>query len=265
VTSAPQGAFTSLLRRVPAPVIIAIVCAWLLVILAQVTGQADNLHHGALIEGRLPLVVALALFLLAWQVMIAAMMLPSSLPFFRLFAVVSATAPHPRAAFAAFLAGYALVWTGFGALAFLADIGVHRAIEASGWLAAHSWLIAGGVLAVAGLFQFTPLKDRCLSKCRHPGAYLLPRYRRGTRSAFALGGGHGLFCLGCCWALMLVMFAVGVANLLWMAALTVLMTYEKTGHAGRRVVPLSGLVLLAGAALVLALSPWLPTAVASSG
>ena len=71
-----------------------------------------------------------------------------------------------------------------------------------------------------------------------------------------------MFCLGCCWALMLVMFAVGVANLLWMAALTVLMIYEKTGHAGRRVVPLAGLVLLGGAALIFALSPWLPAAVA---
>jgi predicted metal-binding membrane protein len=246
---------------VPALVIVAIACAWLLVVVAQVTGQAKNLHHGALIEGGLPLVVALGLFLLAWQVMIAAMMLPSSLPLFRLFATVSAGAPHPRATFAAFLAGYVTVWTGFGALAFLGDIAVHHAVDASPWLSAHSWLIGAGVLALAGLFQFTPLKDRCLSKCRHPSAYLLPRYRRGIRSAFALGGGHGLFCLGCCWALMLVMFATGVANLIWMGALTALMVYEKTGSAGRRVVPLAGVVLLCGAALVLALSPWLPEVV----
>jgi predicted metal-binding membrane protein len=261
VTSAPQGALTTRRRRVPAVVIVAIACAWLLVVLAQVTGQAENLHHGALIEGGLSLVVALGLFLLAWQVMIAAMMLPSSLPLFRLFATVSAGAPYPRATFAAFLAGYAMVWTGFGALAFLADIAIHHSVDASPWLSAHSWLIGAGVLALAGLFQFTPLKDRCLSKCRHPGAYLLPRYRRGIGSAFALGGGHGLFCLGCCWALMLVMFATGVANLIWMGALTALMVYEKTGSAGRRVVPLAGVVLLCGAALVLALSPWLPEAV----
>ena len=263
MTSAPRGAITPR-RRVSTIVIVAIVCAWVLVVLAQVTGQAENLHHGALIESHLPVVVALALFLLAWQVMIAAMMLPSSLPFFRLFATVSAGVPHPCAAFAAFLAGYAMVWTGFGALAFLADIAVHRTVHASPWLSARSWLIAGGVLALAGLFQFTPLKDRCLSKCRHPGAFLLPRYRRGIRSAFALGGGHGLFCLGCCWALMLVMFAVGVASLPWMAALTALMIYEKTGSAGRRAVPVAGLILLAGAALVLAHPPWLPTAALGS-
>jgi predicted metal-binding membrane protein len=260
VTSAPPGALTRPRRRVPAVVIVVIACAWLLVFLAQATGQAENLHHGALIEGDLSLVVALGLFLLAWQVMIAAMMMPSSLPFFRLFATVSAAAPHPRTAFAAFMAGYLLVWTGFGALAFVADIAIHHTVDANPWLSEHSWLIGAGVLALAGLFQFTPLKDRCLSKCRHPGAYLLARYRRGVRSAFVLGGGHGLFCLGCCWALMLVMFATGVASLIWMAALTALMVYEKTASAGRRVVPLAGVVLLAGAALVLALSPWLPSA-----
>ncbi|MBE1549704.1 putative metal-binding membrane protein [Mycobacterium sp. OAS707] len=264
MTSAPQGALTTPRRRVPAVVIVVIACAWALVILAQVTGRAGHLHHGALIEGDQSLVIALGFFLLAWQVMIAAMMLPSSLPFFRLFAAVSAAAPHPRATVAAFLAGYLLVWTGFGAFAFVADIVLHHTVDASPWLSEHSWLIAAGVLALAGLFQFTPLKDRCLSKCRHPGAYLLPRYRRGVRSAFTLGGGHGLFCLGCCWALMLVMFATGVANLIWMAALTVLMVYEKTARAGQRVVPLAGVVLLGGAVLVLALSPWLPSGVMST-
>jgi predicted metal-binding membrane protein len=130
------------------------------------------------------------------------------------------------------------------------------------WLMAHSWLIAGGVLAMAGVFQFMPLKDRCLRQCRNPGAYLLARYRRGIRSAFALGRGHGWFCVGCCWALMLVMFAAGVASLLWMAALTALMVYEKTGPGGQRVVPVAGLVLIAYAALVLAHPAWLPAAVA---
>jgi predicted metal-binding membrane protein len=163
---------------------------------------------------------------------------------------------------AALLGGYALVWTGFGALAFLADIAVHHAVDASPWLKAHPWLIAGGVLAIAGVFQFTPLKDRCLRQCRHPGAYLLVRYRRGTRSAFALGRSHGRFCVGGCWALMLVMFAAGIANLLWMAALTALMVYEKTGPGGRRVVPVAGLSLIAYAALVLAHPAWLPAAVA---
>jgi predicted metal-binding membrane protein len=244
-------------------VIAAIAAAWLLAILAQVTGRSPALHEHAQMENRLPIVVSLAVFLLTWQVMIAAMMLPSSLPLIALFAAVSADGPRPRTAMAALLGGYALVWTGFGALAFLGDTAVHRTVMGSPWLMGHSWLIAGGVLAVAGVFQFTPLKDRCLRQCRHPGAYLLARYRRGNRSAFALGRGHGWFCMGCCWALMLVMFVAGVASLLWMAALTALMVYEKTGPGGRRLVPVAGLFLLAAAALVLVHPAWLPAAVAS--
>jgi len=263
VTGAPAGAFAAPRRRVPVFVIAAIAAAWLLAILAQVTGRSPALHQHAQMESRLPIVVSLAVFLLTWQVMIAAMMLPSSLPLIALFAAVCADGPRPRTAMAALLGGYALVWTGFGALAFLGDTAVHRTVMGSPWLMGHSWLIAGGVLAVAGAFQFTPLKDRCLRQCRHPGAYLLARYRRGNRSAFALGRGHGWFCLGCCWALMLVMFVAGVASLLWMAALTALMVYEKTGPGGRRLVPVAGLFLLAAAALVLAHPAWLPAAVAS--
>jgi predicted metal-binding membrane protein len=262
VTGAPAGAFTTPRRRVPVLIIAAIAAAWLLAIIAQVTGHSQAVHQHAQMEGRLPIGVVLAVFLLAWQVMIAAMMLPSSLPLIALFAAVSADGPRPRTAMAALLGGYALVWTGFGALAFLAATAVHHTVTASMWLMMHSWLIVGGVLALAGVFQFTPLKDRCLRQCRHPGAYLLPRYRRGIRSAFALGRGHGWFCVGCCWALMLVMFVAGVASLLWMAALTALMVYEKTGPGGQRVVQVAGLFLIAYAAVVLAHPAWLPAAVA---
>lgn len=262
MTGAPAGAFTTPRRHVPVLIIAAIAAAWLLAILAQVTGRSQALHQHALMEGRLPVVVVLAVFLSTWQVMIVAMMLPSTLPLVALFAAVSADGPRPRTAMAALLGGYALVWTGFGALAFLGDTVVHHTVMASPWLMAHSWVIAGGVLAIAGVFQFMPLKDRCLRQCRHPGAYLLVRYRRGVRSAFALGRGHGWFCVGCCWALMLVMFVAGIASLLWMAALTALMVYEKTGPGGRRVVPVAGLFLIAYAGLVLAHPAWLPAAVA---
>jgi predicted metal-binding membrane protein len=261
MTDAPAGTVAFSRPRVPGVVVAAIVAAWLLVVVNQVIGGSPELHHHAVIEGS-PTVVALAVFLLAWQVMIAAMMLPSSLPLIGLFAAVSADAPRPRAAIAALLGGYALVWTGFGTLAFLANAAIHHLVMASPWLMERSWLIVGGVLAVAGVFQFTPLKDRCLRQCRHPGAYLLARYRRGIRSAFALGRGHGWFCVGCCWALMLVMFAAGVASLIWMAALTAIMVYEKTGRGGQRMVPVVGLVLIADAALVLAHPPWLPGFVA---
>jgi predicted metal-binding membrane protein len=251
-------------RRVPPVVIGAIAVAWVLAIAAQVGGGGAALHHGSLIEGHLPFAAALGLFLLAWQAMIAAMMLPSSLPLVRLFATASAREPRPRRAMAAFLGGYALVWTLFAWLAFCGDAAVHATVDATPWLAHHPWLIAGGVLATAGLFQFSSLKDRCLQNCRHPAAFLIHHYIRGTRSGFALGYKHGLFCLGCCWALMLVMFAAGVASLPWMAALTALMVYEKTGPDGRRAVPVAGIALLAWSALVLAHPPWLPAALAGA-
>jgi predicted metal-binding membrane protein len=195
-------------------------------------------------------------FLAAWQVMVAAMMLPSSLPLVRMFAAASAGAPGGAAAMTAFLGGYALVWTGFGALAFIGDLALHAAVDASSFLADHEWTIGGSVLALAGLFQFTPLKDACLDKCRHPASFMVRHYRRGTRGGFELGARHGVFCVGCCWALMLVMFAVGATNLILMALLTALMVHEKTRPAGRRAVPVTGVTLLAVASVVLAYSAY---------
>jgi predicted metal-binding membrane protein len=247
-------------RRVPLVVPAAIIGAWALALAAQMGSRAALLHHDALLEGGPPLGAALGLFLLAWQVMVAAMMLPSTIPMLRLFAAASADQERPRAVLGAFIGGYAVVWTAFGTLALLFDGGVHHAVDATPWLGRRPWLVAGVVLAGAGLFQFSSLKDRCLDQCRHPGAYLLRHYRRGQAEAFRLGRGHGLFCLGCCWALMLLMFAAGVANLAWMAALTAVMVYEKAGRHGRRLTPVVGVTLLAWSVLVLAHPAWLPRA-----
>jgi predicted metal-binding membrane protein len=252
VTAGTAGA------RVPRAVLGAIAVAWALAVGAELSGRGAALHHDALIEGTLPYALALVLFLVAWQAMVAAMMVPSSLPLMRLFAAAAAGQPRPRAAIAAFLGGYALVWTAFGSLAFAGDTLVHATVDRTPWLQHHEWLIAGGTLAIAGTFQFSRLKDRCLEVCRHPGAFLLRHYERGVARGFALGRRHGLFCLGCCWALMLLMFAAGVANLWWMAGLTALMVYEKTGARGRRAVSPAGIALLACAALVVIHPHWLP-------
>jgi predicted metal-binding membrane protein len=243
--------------RLPRAVPVAIAAAWTLALAAQLTGAGVQLHHGALIENRSAF-GSLVLFVVAWQVMVAAMMLPSSLPMIRLFAVTSARQPRPRAALAGFLAGYGLIWTAFGIAAFGGDLAIHDAVHRTPWLSAHPWVIAGTTLTLAGLFQFTALKDRCLEQCRHPGAFLLRHYGRGAGGGFRLGQTHGVFCLGCCWALMLVMFGAGVASLWWMAALTALMTYEKTGPNGRRAVPVAGIALLAAGALTFLHPAWLP-------
>jgi predicted metal-binding membrane protein len=252
-------------RGAPRPVLLAIAVGWALAIVAEVTGKGHALHdHSAIAHGP-PLWAALLLFLVAWQAMVAAMMLPSSLPLIRLFEATSRSQEHVRRVRGAFLAGYVVVWTGFGALAFMGDVEVHRTVDASWpWFSEREWIIGGGALALAGAFQFSDLKDKCLSKCRHPAPYLLGHYRRGETGAFRLGFGHGVFCLGCCWALMLVMFAAGVATLWWMAALTALMVYEKIGRYGDSIVRPAGAVLLGAAALQLAHPTWLPVALGGS-
>ena len=240
-------------RRRPPPVTVvwAIALAWAVAVAAELTGRAQGLHHDRLAQGTSAW-AALGLFLVAWQLMIAAMMLPSSLPLVRLFSRASANQPRPLRAKAAFLGGYAAVWSCFGAAAFLGDLGVHRLVERSAWLAARPALVGGAVLVLAGAFQFSKLKDRCLTVCRHPAGYLQRHYRRGSVAALRLGAGHGVWCVGCCWALMLVAFAAGVANLWWMAALTALMVFEKTGRQGRRGVRPIGVGLIVLGLLMLA-------------
>jgi predicted metal-binding membrane protein len=127
-------------------------------------------------------------------------------------------------------------------------------VNATPWLERHDWWIGGAVLALAGAFQFTSLKDACLDKCRHPAQFMTRYYERGPRGGLRLGIRHGAFCVGCCWALMFVMFAAGVASLIWMALLTAVMIHEKTRPAGARAVPVTGVALLAAASVVVAYS-----------
>lgn len=241
-------------RRIPLAVPAAIALAWAVAIAAEAGGAAGALHHDGLLEGGLPHWTAVALFLGSWQLMTAAMMLPSSLPLVRLFWATS----QRRDALAALVGGYALVWGAFGLAAFAGDALLHELVRAVPALEAQPWLIGGGVLVLAGAFQFTTLKEACLDQCRHPGVFLMRRYRRGSGAALRLGRDHGVFCLGCCWALMLLMFAAGFANLAWMAALAALTAYEKVGRRGKAAAHVAGVILLAWGVLVLTQPVWLP-------
>jgi len=240
-------------KSLPPAIPFAIGVSWSLIIAAQLTGAAEVVHHDGLIDSGLPILVAIVLFALSWQTMIVAMMLPTSLPMIRLFRMTSGSQPAQGQLLATFLSGYALVWAVFGFAALGGDLLLHRFEDSTAWLSARPWLLPSGALALAGAFQFTDLKDRCLRECRHPGPFLVRHYRRGSTAAFELGFRHGLFCLGCCWALMLLMFAVGVANLVWMAVLTALMVYEKTGRLGEWVSRYAGATFLV-MAVVIALS-----------
>jgi predicted metal-binding membrane protein len=217
------------------------------------------MNHDALLEGhRMPFALAIIVFFAAWQLMIAAMMLPSSLPVIQLFDQASRHQARRRQARAAFLAAYFVVWTAFALIALANDTGLHWLVDHWRWLDERQWLIGGSVLVLAGAFQFTPLKDRCLDACRNPMSFLWHHYGRGTRAAWQLGLRHGLFCVGCCWALMLLMFAVGVGSLSWMAWLTAVMIVEKTVPWGRRLVPVVGVALLVWGGAVLLQPDWLP-------
>lgn len=221
-------------------------CAW-----TELSGTAAHLHHHALYESGLPYWFAALVVLAAWQFMTAAMMLPSSLGFIRYYAATARRAPDFPLALTLFLGGYFAVWTGFALAAFSGDMQLHRIADAWPWLAAHATLIPAGTLGLAALYQFTPLKDACLKACRHPGIYLMRHYRRGALNGLRLGFGHALYCVGCCWALMLVMFAAGVAHLAWMGALAAIMFVEKSTPSGNRIVAPVGAGLVALAAIAL--------------
>ena len=170
---------------------------------------------------------------------------PSSLGFIRLYALTARQAPEFPAALLAFLTAYFAVWTAFALVAFAGDMQLHRSVDAWSALRAHASIIPAFTLALAALYQFTPLKDACLKACRHPALYLRRRYRRGVANGWRLGFGHALYCLGCCWALMLVMFAAGVAHLAWMGALAAIMFVEKATPIGGRIVAPMGIAFAA--------------------
>jgi predicted metal-binding membrane protein len=236
---------------VPAVAAIA-VAAWGVLVAGNLLGYAWLVQHDVLLEaGTLPPLVALPLFLAAWQLMTAAMMLPTALPTVALFSRASRTQERRRLALAAFVSAYATVWTGFALVALAGDGVVHALVGGWPWLAARPGLVTGGMLVVAGAGQLAGLTERCLDVCRNPLHTLLRWYERGVGGAWRLGLRHGIFCVGCCWPLMLVAFGLGVASLPLMLALAAVMLAAKTAPGGRRIVRPVGVGLVGGGILVL--------------
>lgn len=174
-----------------------------------------------------PWETAAAVFVM-WAGMMVAMMLPSAAPMILAFDTVERSGAGGRASRAlVFAAAYLLVWVGFSALA----AGAQWLLQAGGLLTpmivSNSDGLTAGLLVLAGLYQLTPLKRACLRHCRTPLGFLMAEWREGTRGAFAMGLRHGLYCAGCCWALMLLLFVAGVMNPVWIAVLAVAVALEK--------------------------------------
>ncbi len=201
-----------------------------------------------------PLMAAMSLFMLMWATMMAAMMLPSIAPMVMLFDQVSRRRRESGGSYVqvgVFVAGYMAAWVLSGIAAFAAVKIVQWGLGVAPALHRYNEPVAGATLVIAGLYQWSPLKHGCLKHCQSPLMFVLQHWRDGRAGAMLMGLKHGLFCIGCCWGLMLVLFAVGLMNLAWMAGLAVVMSVEKISGHGAAVGKAAGLFLLGAGALLL--------------
>ena len=200
------------------------------------------------------LVVPALLHAGSWVLMIAAMMLPTTLPLLEMFRQITRGRADATRLATLVVAGFFVAWLAFGLVAHVADAALDRAAMREPWFLVHGWIVGAAVLAGAGLFQFSALKYRCLEQCRTPFGFVVSRWHghAPAREAFRLGIDHGIFCIGCCWALMLVMFVVGTGSIGWMLALAALMATEKNLRDGARLRLPIGLGLLGVAGVIVA-------------
>lgn len=212
------------------------------------------LDHGSLTEVSSGDAALLLFFVAGWTLMIFAMILPTSLPLISLFHRMTMDRPKQVWLLCLLILGYLSVLTWFGVVVHLADLGVHEAAEKSSWVDSNYWVIGASTLILAGVYQFTPIKYHCLDKCRSPFSFIAGRWSGGNQivQSFRLGLDHGIFCLGCCWSLMLVMFGVGAGNIGWMLLLGSVMAVEKNMPWGRKLSDPLGLGLICwGVAIVI--------------
>lgn len=231
----------------PRPAAVAIVVALLacaaaawLILFAQSSAMATG---GMAMMGA-------GLFLITWLVMMVAMMFPSVAPMTMAFASITRSLGAGYSAVAAFVFGYLLVWAAAG----LVPLTILQALNHL-WMTPPSWLprVGGAVIILAGVYQFTPLKDVCLKACRSPLGFLLSHnLGRGTALAIRTGASHGLYCLGCCWALMAVLAVLGLMNVVWMAVIAAIFFIEKNVRFGDVVARVAGGVCIVGGVAAMA-------------
>jgi predicted metal-binding membrane protein len=188
-----------------------------------------------------------ALTFVMWAVMMVAMMTPSAAPMILMFAGVNRKRrqqERPYVSTSVFLLGYLMAWGGFSVLATTAQWGLHAVSLLSPMIATTSPVIGSILLLAAGIYQWTPLKHVCLTKCRSPLGFVLNEWREGRWGAFLMGLKHGAYCIGCCWSLMALLLVAGVMNLLWVAAIAGFVLLEKVAPASDRLGRVAGVVLV---------------------
>ena len=189
------------------------------------------------------------LFAATWVAMMVAMMFPAAAPMVLLYGRMRRNDPT---SVALFTAAYIALWFAFGAVAYLLSAGVESLASGSDWVAMNWARVGGGLLVLAGVYQLTPLKDVCLRHCRSPLAFVMSHWRDGRAGAVRMGLTHGMYCMGCCWLLFLVLIPLGVMNVAAMAAVAVLVFVEKVAPWGRPASLVAAPVLIvAGVAVIL--------------
>lgn len=225
------------------------VLAWVAMWHGERSAWGHSLLHArhAAQMGYSPLALG-AIFVAGWTVMTVAMMLPTSTPLILLFNKMVVGRRHAGGLVGLLVAGYLAAWMLFGLMAHLLNL----AAASITWLADHAWITSAAILLMAGLYQFSSLKYACLDKCRSPMMFLTARWsgHHPARDALRLGAEHGLYCVGCCWSLMLVMFAVSIGSLAWMLVLGIVMAAEKNLPWGRRLSAPVGVALVTAAVAV---------------
>jgi predicted metal-binding membrane protein len=230
--------------------------AWALLIW-QGSGSGMGMAMGSLTMGmRAPL------FLATWVIMMVAMMFPTAAPMILTFHKVQAAKRLRGDAFVAtwiFIAAYMLVWSLSGVAAYAGALAAEAYAQRAALSPHTAARIGGGILLAAGLYQLSPLKDLCLSKCRTPVGFIVTSWRDGVSGALQMGVRHGVYCLGCCWLLFLILFPLGIMNVAAMAVITLVIFAEKTLPWGRAVARATAAVLVAYGIAVLAVPQVLPT------
>ena len=217
--------------------------------------QAWDMRGASMADGRsmsMPMTASwtpgdFGLMFVMWTVMMTAMMIPSAAPMILMFGSVARKRreqARPYAPTAVFVLGYIGIWSVFALGGTLAQWGLHAATLLSPMTMTATPLIGGTLLIAAGLFQLTPIKNICLTECRIPMSFLLLDWQEGHAGALKMGVKQGIYCLGCCWILMSLLFVLGVMNLLWIAALAVFVLIEKIAPAGEWVSRTAGALLL---------------------